>query len=639
MRIYTKVSLLMALSLLLMVGCKDAQPPLNTPASLPETEQVSPPPPTSEPTLVFREDEDPSVSEILAGLEGLTIEEFFEKSYLQLQLRDPDQLFLDGLADDYGLPGDRFTDFSDDYLRATQQLEVGVLGMLRSYDRNGLSPEGQLSYDVYEWYLCDLVLGHEFQYYDYPVNSLTIWGRQNWLVDFLANQFPITNKEDAEDYLARLSQTGIWVDQMIDGLKLREEAGVIPPDYLIRESIEQIEGHIKWIGSDSFVAKATELYTSFRDRLDSVEGITNQEKQALLEKALEEVEGTFIPAFAKLRDYLESLETRAGSLSSLYQYPEGQAYYAYMLSHEAGTNMTPEQVHELGRVEVARLQNEMLESAVQLGYPADMDMPELQERLYTDSEILHGESSLVKFQALIAKANQATGAYFDLLPKGELIIKPEPFGSGIGYYQFPPLDGSGPGIFYTNFEMELPSHLAPSYIYHETVPGHHLQIALARELDLPTFRRALVYNAYAEGWAVYAERLAWEMGLYEDDPLGNMGRLDFELARAARLVVDTGIHALGWTRQEAADYYQQATGRPTHPIAMNRYVVLPGQGCGYTIGMHKILELRQSAMDQLGDKFDIKEFHNLILGQGSLPLEILERVVKDWIEVQVNQSE
>jgi uncharacterized protein (DUF885 family) len=310
-----------------------------------------------------------------------------------------------------------------------------------------------------------------------------------------------------------------------------------------------------------------------------------------------------------------------------------------MLGHEAGTEMSPEQIHELGRSEVARLQREMQEAAVQLGYPPNMDMAELQERLYSDSEILRGESSLVEFQALIAKANQATSATFDLLPEGELIIKPEPFGSGIGYYQSPPLDGSGPGIFYTNFEMELPSHLAPSYIYHETVPGHHLQIALARELDLPTFRRALVYNAYAEGWAVYAERLAWEMGLYEDDPLGNMGRLDFELARAARLVVDTGIHALGWTRQQAADYYEEATGRPSHPIAMNRYVVLPGQGCGYTIGMHKILELRQMAMDQLGDKFEIKEFHNLILGQGSLPLEILERVVEDWIEVENNQSE
>jgi uncharacterized protein (DUF885 family) len=299
--------------------------------------------------------------------------------------------------------------------------------------------------------------------------------------------------------------------------------------------------------------------------------------------------------------------------------------------------MTPEQIHQLGLSEVARLQDVMLEAAVALGYPENMSKAELQERLLIDSEIFRGEAMLAEFQRLIDRANQATNSYFDLLPEGELMIQNEPFGSGIGYYQSPPLDGSGPGIFYTNYEMAMPAHLIPSYIYHETVPGHHLQIALARELDLPTFRRALVFNAYAEGWAVYAERLAWEMGLYEDDPLGNLGRLDFELARAARLVVDTGIHAKGWTRGEAAAYFEEATGRPSHPVAMNRYVVLPGQGCGYTIGLLKMLELRQKAMDQLGNAFDIKEFHNLILSQGSIPLEILEEVVDDWIAEELNE--
>jgi uncharacterized protein (DUF885 family) len=226
----------------------------------------------------------------------------------------------------------------------------------------------------------------------------------------------------------------------------------------------------------------------------------------------------------------------------------------------------------------------------------------------------------------------ATPSYFDLLPQSEVIILEEPFGAGIGYYQSPPLDGSGPGKFFTNTSNPMPKHLIPTYVFHETIPGHHLQIALAQELELPTFRKALVLNGYAEGWATYTERLAWEMGLYADDPLGNLGRLDFELGRAARLVVDTGIHAKGWTRSQAADYYAEATGRPADPSAMNRYVVLPGQGCGYTIGMLKILELRQEAMDQLGDKFDIRTFHNVILGSGSLPLEILERLVEEWIE-------
>ena len=646
---HIKACLLVSVCLFVLVGCGMIGPASTSPTKLPDSENPLTSSPTSEPaqapsgvnpteTATAKPEPDhPSIPEILSLLEGLSIDEFFEESYRQLQLRDPDQLFLDGLADEYGLPNDRFTNLSAEYLRDTQQLEGGILDILRTYDRKALSADEQLSYDIYEWYLNDLVRGHEYQYYDYPVNSLTIWGKHNWLVDFLANQFPITDMQDAEDYLARLSQTGTWVDQLIAGLKLREEVGVIPPRYLIEESISQIEEHVIPIGPDKYFVKGNELYTSFQAKLDLVEGITSQDKQILLGTALEEIEKTFIPAFLKLQTYLEYLEIRASSKSGLYQYPYGQDYYAYMLRHEAGTDLTPEQIHELGRAEVARLKGEILQEAVQMGYPENMSLPELQERLVEDSELLGGESMLSEFEELIEMANQATDSYFDLLPEGELVIKPEPFGSGIGYYQSPPLDGSGPGVFYTNFEMIMPAYLVPSYVYHETVPGHHLQIALARELDLPTFRRALVYNAYAEGWAVYAEHLAWEMGLYEDDPLGNLGRLDFELARAARLVVDTGIHALGWTRQDAADYYEEATGRPAHPVAMNRYVVLPGQGCGYTIGMLKILELRQRAMDQLGEIFDLKAFHNLILGQGSLPLEILDRVVEEWIENQINQ--
>ena len=649
MKTHLKASLLVSICLIVLVGCGITEPTSSSPTKLPASEDDLTSSPTSEPSpepsgippaetpTAQPEPDEPSIPEILSLLDGLSINDFFEESYRQLQLRDPDQLFLDGLADEYGLPNDRFTNLSDDYLRDTEQLEAGILDILRTYDRKTLSADERLSYDIYEWYLDDLVRGHQFRYYDYPVNSLTVWGKQNWLVDFLANQYPITDMQDAEDYLARLSQTGVWADQLIAGLKLREEAGVIPPLYLIEESIWQIGEHVKPISPDKFFVKGNELYTSFQAKLDSVEAISTQDKQVLLEIALEEIEQTFIPAFLKLQTYLEYLGTKAGSISGLHQYPDGQAYYAYMLRHEAGTDLTPEQIHELGRAEVKRLQGEMLQAAIQMGYPENISLPELQERLVEDSELLGGESMLSEFETLIGMANRATDSYFDLLPEGELIIKPEPFGSGIGYYQFPPLDGSGPGVFYTNFEMIMPAYLVPSYVYHETVPGHHLQIALARELDLPTFQRALVYNAYAEGWAVYAEQLAWEMGLYEDDLLGNLGRLDFELARAARLVVDTGIHALGWTRQQAADYYEEATGRPADPMAMNRYVVLPGQGCGYTIGMHKILELRQRAMDQLGEHFDIKAFHNLILGQGSLPLEILERVVEEWIADQINQ--
>jgi uncharacterized protein (DUF885 family) len=377
--------------------------------------------------------------------------------------------------------------------------------------------------------------------------------------------------------------------------------------------------------------EAIELYASFRQKLDQLEDIGVKERQDLLDAARVEIEGTFIPAFLELRDYLLHLETVATKTSGVWRFPAGDAYYAYLLRHETGTDLSAEQIHELGLSEVARIQAEMLTASAELGYPPDISLAELEERLEAQSDEFQGQALLAEFQRLIAEAEQASVSFFDRLPQAELVIQPEPFGSGIGYYVPPPLAGSGPGTFYTNLDATLPVYLIPSFIFHETVPGHHLQGALARELDLPTFRRELELNGYAEGWAVYAEYLAWEMGLYEDDPLGNLGRLGFDLSRAARLVIDTGIHAEGWTRKEAADYYQEATGRPASLSAMDRYVILPGQGCGYTIGLLEILELRQRAMDRFGDGFDIQQFHDAILGHGPLPLELLEGVVEDWI--------
>jgi uncharacterized protein (DUF885 family) len=573
---------------------------------------------------------------LLALLEGLSIDAFFEQSYRLLQWRDPDTLILNGLADAYGVASDRFTDLSDAYVRETQQLEIGILDILRSYDRTAMTSDQRLYYDVYTWVLEDRVRGHAYMYYDYTVNSMTIWGKQNWLVDFMINHQPITCKQDAEDYITRLSWIDTWVEQLLEGLQLRQQAGIIPPRFVLQDSRHQIEGHLHMQGASSANAEANELYTSFLTKLDALNDIDEVDKHELLDAALFEIENTFIPAFLELRAFLRQLEAVASNVSGVHQFPEGDSYYAYKLHHEAGTQLTPDQIYELGLSEVARLQTEIQTAAVSLGYPADISMAELNLRLAEDDVVIEGETLLDEYESLIAKADMATHDYFNLLPQSDLVIRPEPFGSGIGYYLPPPLDGSGPGSFYTNLDAAFPSHIIPTYIYHETIPGHHLQGALARELNLPTFLRELELNAFMEGWALYAERLAWEMGLYENDPWGNMGRLLLEHSRAARLVIDTGIHDKGWSRYEAASYYETVTGRPSSSASMDRYVILPGQGCGYTIGLIKILELRQRAMDQLGDAFDIREFHDMILGNGSVPLEILDQIATDWIANQTN---
>ena len=578
----------------------------------------------------------PSVAGALAQFDGLPLDQFLKQSYRQLQLRDPDTLFVNGLADQYGVANDRFTDMSDSYLRQTQQLESGILDLLRAYDRSALSPDQQISYDAYEWYLDDRVRGHQFTYYDYPINPLTIWGKQNWLVDFMVNYQPIADKQDAQDYIARLSQIDTWAEQLLEGLKLREQAGAVPPRYILEESISQIEGHLHMQGPDSFQIEEIELYTSFRDKLGRVEGLSAPDKQALADSARAEIERTFVPAFLELRDYLLTLEAIAGDTPGVHRFSEGQAYYAYLLRHQTGTDVGPGQVHELGLSEVTRIQAEIRQAAAELGYPPDVSLADLDERLSAHSDPLRGDVLLAEYGRLIAEVEKAAGRFFDRLPSAELVIEREPFGSGIGYYLPPPLDGSGPGVFYTNPDYPIARHIIPSFVFHETVPGHHLQGALARELNLSIFSQVLDLNGYTEGWAVYAERLAWEMGLYETDPLGNLGRLQFDLSRAARLVVDTGIHAKGWSRAAAAAYWEEATGQPAGPAAMNRFIILPGQGCGYTVGMLEIVELRQRAMDRIGDEFDIKEFHTTILSHGSMPLELLERVVNEWIESKAN---
>jgi uncharacterized protein (DUF885 family) len=580
----------------------------------------------------------PSIAGIVDSLRDLAFEAFLEESFRQLQIRDPDGLLTSGLAEVYGLDGiEQFTDRSDGYLRQTQQLEVAVLDLLQRYDRPSLTPEQQLSYDVYEWYLDDRVRGHEFAYHDYPVNSLTIWGVQNWIVDFMVSFQPIADEQDAENYIARLAQLDEWVAQLLEGLELRKKAGVVPPKYILLASIAQVEGHLGRRPDGSFDVERIVLYDSFREKLAGADGIGAAEKERLLAAAEAEIKKTFVPAFGALRDYLQQLTSEAGVDAGVWRLPEGEAYYAYLLRSQTGTEMRPDEVHELGLAEVARIQAEMQAAAAEMGYPAGISLAELNERLWAEGGFLEGEALRAEYERLIAGAQAASEAYFGQQPEAELVIEPEPFGSGLAYYVAPPLDGSGPGKFYTNLARPMVRFILPTVTYHETVPGHHFQGALAREAHLPTFRRALLFNAQAEGWALYAEQLAWEMGLYEDDPLGNLGRLQFELIRAARLVIDTGIHARGWTRSEAAAYYEEATGIQSSPAAMDRYVILPGQGCGYTIGLLKIRELRQRAMGRLGEAFDVKAFHEVLLGQGAMPLAILEQVVEDWIEVTLGQ--
>ena len=612
---------------LLLLGCTGEVP---TPGSKPAPDQ-------------------PSIADILASLEGLPIDEFFEESFRQLQLRYPDTLISTGLADQYGVEkSNQFTNISDHYIRETQQLESGILNMLQSYDQTALSSEQQVSYDIYEWYLDDLVSRQKFMYYNYPINSVGMWDTTYWLINVLFDSLPVATLQDAEDYIARLSQMDTWMEQLLEGLHLREQAGIIPPKFLIKRSINLVEHYVQTQEDGSVAVQAIRLYTIFCEKLEQANKITATKKQTLLHAATTEIEDTVIPSFLKLKNYLVYLKSTASDAPGVCTVPQGKAFYTYILRHWTGTDLTADQVHELGLAEVVRIQAEMRSAAAEMGYPEDISMAELNQLFSTDDNVLQGDALKKEYERLIAQADQAMGTFFDLRPNAGVVVCYDP-DAPAAYYQRPPPDGSGPGKMVANLvnSAQYIFYNPAVLVHHETIPGHHVQGALAQELDLPTaFRRDTIFNvyrqhlpfqAYTEGWALYAEGLAWEMGLYEDDPLGNLGRLRLRLHRTARLAVDTGIHTKCWNMQEALDYLEKATGSPYDQNQLAHIIAIPGQACGYTIGMLKILELRQRTMDKLGHNFDIKEFHNVILGHGPMPMEILERVVDDWIEAKLSE--
>jgi hypothetical protein len=388
----------------------------------------------------------------------------------------------------------------------------------------------------------------------------------------------------------------------------------------------------------------TPFYTAFREKLQRIEGLGEPEKQVLLDAAETEISGSVIPAFRALVDYFTTLQASTTNDEGVWKFPNGDAYYAHILRNQASIDITPEQVHELGLAEVERIQAEMRQAFDELGYPQGANLGELMNRaieeggFYSTRDQGGQDQVVAAYEKLLDEADQALDAVVDIRPKAKVVVVGGPVG---GFYVSAPLDGSRPGMFHASTGgSQVPKFNMPTVAYHEAIPGHHFQIAIAQEVDLPLFRNDVFFNGYGEGWALYAERLAWELGLYDDDPYGDLGRLQLELLRAVRLVVDTGIHAKQWTRAESKAYMNEALGDPSgrwsHEV--DRYVVLPAQATGYKIGMLKILELRQRAMDELGGDFDIKEFHNLVLGSGSMPLDILERVVQGYIDAKLGGS-
>lgn len=561
--------------------------------------------------------------ELEASLQGLALDEFFHESYRALILRTPESVVGLALGDLFPLPGVDLDNLSDDYRRDTFAMYQVVLDSLRSYDRGAPGPDGQLNYDVYEWHLQDVVDSLEFIYYDFPA-TYSIFGIPEDTRQFFTDIHPLATLEDAENYVTRLDAVLLKFQQLSDHLVRQRAAGVVEPALSLQIALNQVAA-IAQGGADT-----NPYFTAFSNKLDAIAGLSAADRQRLRDDARGAVVDSVIPGYQALRQTMQDLLTGAPSTIGIGQFPRGNAYYAYTLRHHTTTNRSAADIHQLGLDELARIRAEMRMIFDQLGYPQNESLQQLFTRVTQDGGVIPAADALPTFESIIAAAESGLDAAFDISPSANVIVVPDDFG---GYYIGPSFDGARPGAFYAGTRNDQPWFQMPSLAYHEAVPGHHTQIALAMEQDVPAFRKLVRFTAFVEGWALYAERLAFELGWYDNDPYGNLGRLQYEALRAARLVIDTGIHSLGWSFDQAVQFNNDNVGWTTGESqgAAARYSVNPGQATAYMIGTLQILAERQRAMDALGADFDLRDFHRTLLTNGALPLALLPSVIDNYI--------
>jgi uncharacterized protein (DUF885 family) len=452
----------------------------------------------------------------------------------------------------------------------------------------------------------------------------------------MINLHAIHDREDARQHVARLRKFDVALDQLVEQMRHRESLGVVPPRFVIDQVLAEIA---------KFTAGPVEANPVYVDLAKDVGtlGLAEEESEAILADARDALESVVLPAYARLAEALRDQRARARDEAGAWTLPDGEAYYRWALRWHTTTSLGPDEVHALGLSEVARIREAMRAAFADAGLEVGDPVVALgaaageQRFRYPDTDAAR-EEILADYRAIVSDAEARLPDLFGRLPEAKLTVERVPAfkeeGSAGAYYNGPSFDGTRPGTFYAN--LRAPSEVQKfgmrTLTYHEGVPGHHLQIALATELrGVPLFRRVIPFTAFIEGWALYAERLALEQA-WHPTPWDRLGALQAEMFRAVRLVVDTGLHAMRWPRQRAFNYMLVHTGQPAIEVQaeIDRYIVNPGQACAYKVGQLQILELRRRAQERLGERFDLRAFHDLVLGQGSLPLEVLEQVVDAW---------
>lgn len=524
----------------------------------------------------------------------------------------------------------RWTEFSKNQIEKDKKTTQNFLKRFEAIDNTGFSATDQLNKDLMIYQLKESLKYYDLKLYEMPFNQM--WGLHLQFPGFISS-IPFDNAKQYQDYISRLKQIPLILEQGIQLAKQGQKDGLMPPKYLIEKVAKQITSIATPAGKDSVFASPLKQFPK---------NISKAEQERLSREILQVIDQNVRPAYQKLGTFIQKDYLPHGrQYEGIWSLPNGDELYRFYVENNTTTSESPENIHQLGLKEVARIEAEILKIAKAQGFN---DLKSFQQSLKTNPAVFpkSREEILEIYRGYIAQMQPELPKLFGLLPKNKVEVLPveqyrEKEAAGAEYHQGTP-DGSRPGQVYVNTGdfSERSKISMEATAYHEAIPGHHMQIDIAQNLpNLPMFRKQPNHTAYIEGWALYAEQLGKDVGFYKD-PLSDYGRLSSELFRACRLVVDTGVHYKKWTRQQMIDFMREhsALDEPDIQAETDRYIAIPAQALAYKMGQLKILELRELAKHELGDRFDIKAFHDMVLNAGTLPLNILDARIKNWIKEQ-----
>ena len=580
-------------------------------------------------------------------MKPFSVDHFLSKELILDLIESPEELTYVGILDRFDWITKHNSKLSipqdDDIDNDIKQIEK-VIKTLYKYDDSRLSDIQKSTKKIaifdYENQLKEL---KDFPYLDYPLNQ--IGGIHLNTIEFMNSVHPIRSDSEAIAFIKRTDLVKDVYQGVLNHLKKQADNGIYPPEFVYGHVINQLDEFINVVNTEH------PLYKQFMLKIKKLE-LSNDQVDYLEKEITRSINESVTPGFKLLRNFMANTKKNANPNHGIWSQPGGDEYYKLKIRTFTTTDYSPEEIHQMGLNEVKRISSRMREILKSLGYAESKSVGELMNELNENPDFLYADTPDRKeivvndYTDMVNEAIRVMADYFHTMPKSEVIVKAVPEYSeqnaAGGYYQSPALDGSRPGVFYANLYdiKQTPTYSMRTLAYHEATPGHHHQIAHSLENEELTLYRRFGYytSAFAEGWALYSEILALEAGLAEN-PYDELGILQSELFRANRLVVDTGMHYKRWTREEAMDYMKSVTGMSDTEVRVEieRYIVWPGQALSYKVGMIKILELRERAMKELGDKFNIKDFHSAVLDHGNPPLFIVEEMVEKMIEETLSQ--